>query len=169
MPEIVIAIVNGRRLSRGASTSEMRRKSQSTPQTVPTTQIVPLARRTRFARRKIPHRSRRRRWPKPTRSPDWMRGTGCRGNVLRHCEERSDEAIHSFFVPRNGLLRGVYHRARIRATRWLAMTTRIATKSPSTCDRRTTPFSKAASRRETAKSGFRRRCALCSGSASPGF
>jgi hypothetical protein len=34
----------------------------------------------------------------------------------------SDEAIHSFFAPRNGLLRGACHRARIRATRWLAMT-----------------------------------------------
>jgi hypothetical protein len=34
---------------------------------------------------------------------------------LRHCEERSDEAIHSFFVRRNGLLRfarndGLKHR-----------------------------------------------------------
>ena len=34
----------------------------------------------------------------------------------------SDEAIHSFFARRNGLLRGACHRARIRATRWLAMT-----------------------------------------------
>jgi hypothetical protein len=40
---------------------------------------------------------------------------------IRHCEERSDEAIHSFVA--NGLLRGACHRARIRATRWLAMTT----------------------------------------------
>ena len=40
----------------------------------------------------------------------------------RHCEERSDEAIHSFFTPQDGLLRGACHRARIRATRWLAMT-----------------------------------------------
>src|SRR5712672_983662 len=40
----------------------------------------------------------------------------------RHCEERSDEAIHSFFTRRDGLLRGACHRARIRATRWLAMT-----------------------------------------------
>src|SRR5260221_57261 len=51
----------------------------------------------------------------------------------RHCEERpvrrsskseggSDEAIHSFFARRNGLLRGACHRARVRATRWLAMT-----------------------------------------------
>jgi len=40
----------------------------------------------------------------------------------RHCEERSDEAIHSFFARRDGLLRGACHRARIRATRWLAMT-----------------------------------------------
>ena len=36
--------------------------------------------------------------------------------------ERSDEAIHSVFARRNGLLRGACHRARIRATRWLAMT-----------------------------------------------
>jgi hypothetical protein len=40
----------------------------------------------------------------------------------RHCEERSDEAIHSFFARRDGLRRGAGHRARIRATRWLAMT-----------------------------------------------
>jgi hypothetical protein len=32
------------------------------------------------------------------------------------------EAIHSFFLPPYGLLRGASHRARIRATRWLAMT-----------------------------------------------
>ena len=37
----------------------------------------------------------------------------------RHCEERSDEAIHSFFARQDGLLRGACHRARIRATRWL--------------------------------------------------
>jgi transposase len=37
-------------------------------------------------------------------------------------EGGSDEAIHSFFARRNGLLRGACHRARIRATRWLAMT-----------------------------------------------
>src|SRR5258706_10528068 len=33
----------------------------------------------------------------------------------------SDEAIH-FLMPRYGLLRGACHRARIRATRWLATT-----------------------------------------------
>src|SRR5882757_6447053 len=51
----------------------------------------------------------------------------------RHCER--SEAIHSFFTRRDGLLRfarndgagegllrGACHRARIRATRWLAMT-----------------------------------------------
>jgi hypothetical protein len=38
----------------------------------------------------------------------------------RHCER--SEAIHSFFARRDGLLRGACHRARIRATRWLAMT-----------------------------------------------
>jgi hypothetical protein len=42
--------------------------------------------------------------------------------LCRHCEERSDEAIHSFFARRDGLLRGACHRARVRATRWLAMT-----------------------------------------------
>jgi hypothetical protein len=40
----------------------------------------------------------------------------------RHCEERSDEAIQSFMRgAKYGLLRGACHRARIRATRWLAM------------------------------------------------
>src|SRR5258708_23822908 len=38
----------------------------------------------------------------------------------RHCER--SEAIHSSFTRRHGLLRGACHRARIRATRWLAMT-----------------------------------------------
>ncbi len=37
-------------------------------------------------------------------------------------EDGGDEAIHSFFTRRDGLLRGACHRARIRATRWLAMT-----------------------------------------------
>jgi hypothetical protein len=41
-------------------------------------------------------------------------------NFSRHCER--SEAIHSFFARRDGLLRGACHRARIRATRWLAMT-----------------------------------------------
>jgi hypothetical protein len=40
----------------------------------------------------------------------------------RHCEEPSDEAIHFFLVWRDGLLRGACDWARIRATRWLAMT-----------------------------------------------
>jgi hypothetical protein len=43
-----------------------------------------------------------------------------------HCEERSDEAIHSSFARRNGLLRGARHRARVRATRWLTMTVSVA-------------------------------------------
>jgi hypothetical protein len=34
----------------------------------------------------------------------------------------SDEAIQLSFLPLNGLLRGACHRARSRATRWLAMT-----------------------------------------------
>jgi hypothetical protein len=38
----------------------------------------------------------------------------------RHCER--SETIHSSFARRDGLLRGACHRARIRATRWLAMT-----------------------------------------------
>src|SRR6266566_6298364 len=41
----------------------------------------------------------------------------------RHCEEQSDEAIQlSIHGAKSGLLRGGRHRARIRATRWLAMT-----------------------------------------------
>jgi hypothetical protein len=65
-----------------------------------------------------------------------MRGENAESclNNRRHCEERlvrrsstseggSDEAIHSFTSGLNyGLLRGACHRARIRATRWLAMT-----------------------------------------------
>ena len=50
------------------------------------------------------------------------RAARTRNCVHRHCEERSDEAIHSSFVRQDGLLRGACHRARIRATRWLAMT-----------------------------------------------
>src|SRR5260370_11066435 len=50
------------------------------------------------------------------------RAARSRTYVSRHCEERSDEAIHSFFAWLHGLLRGACHRARIRATRWLAMT-----------------------------------------------
>src|SRR5205823_8805333 len=67
-------------------------------------------------------------------------GASCRGNAVaylklgrRHCEERlvrrsstseggSDEAIHSSISRQHGLLRGACHRARVRATRWLAMT-----------------------------------------------
>ncbi|HEX9360662.1 MAG TPA: hypothetical protein VF922_03795, partial [Bradyrhizobium sp.] len=42
------------------------------------------------------------------------------GNVIARSE--SDEAIHSYTARQHGLLRGARHRARIRATRWLAMT-----------------------------------------------
>jgi hypothetical protein len=56
--------------------------------------------------------------------------------LLRHCEERSDEAIHTFLSGEamdcfaslrndgegDGLLRGACHRARIRASCWRAMT-----------------------------------------------
>ena len=38
------------------------------------------------------------------------------------CEEQSDEAIQYLLYITSGLLRGACHRARIRATRWLAMT-----------------------------------------------
>jgi hypothetical protein len=33
----------------------------------------------------------------------------------RHCEEQSDEAIHSFLLLRHGLLRGACHRAALCA------------------------------------------------------
>jgi len=48
----------------------------------------------------------------------------------RHCEERSDEAIQLSFAKEAGLLRGACHRARIRATRWLAMTTEHTSAFP---------------------------------------
>src|SRR5712675_3517754 len=54
----------------------------------------------------------------PTGGLDYFLG---REPAIRHCEERSDEAIHSS-LRAYGLLRGACHRARIRATRWLAMT-----------------------------------------------
>ena len=38
----------------------------------------------------------------------------------RHCER--SEVIHGCNKMKDGLLRGACHRARIRATRWLAMT-----------------------------------------------
>ena len=54
------------------------------------------------------------------------RGADAVGSSSRcRCEEGNDEAIHSFFALRHGLLRGACHRARIRATRWLAMTIAI--------------------------------------------
>src|SRR2546430_1118815 len=40
----------------------------------------------------------------------------------RHCEERLRRSNPYLRMPRYGLLRGACHRARIRATRWLAMT-----------------------------------------------
>src|ERR1700730_792719 len=43
------------------------------------------------------------------------------------CEERSDEAIQLTLL-RYGLLRGACHRARVRATRWLAMTIRTSSR-----------------------------------------
>jgi hypothetical protein len=42
--------------------------------------------------------------------------------ATRHREERNDEAIHFSHSLLDGLLRRACHRARIRATRWLAMT-----------------------------------------------
>ena len=41
-----------------------------------------------------------------------------------HASFPGAQAIHSFFARRDGLLRGACHRARIRATRWLAMTSK---------------------------------------------
>jgi hypothetical protein len=54
--------------------------------------------------------------------------SGVRAPSLR--AERSDEAIHSRFLLGYGLLRRACHRARIRATRWLAMTRREAYDRP---------------------------------------
>jgi hypothetical protein len=42
--------------------------------------------------------------------------------ICRHCEERSERSNPELPCPSSGLLRGACHRARIRATRWLAMT-----------------------------------------------
>jgi hypothetical protein len=65
--------------------------------------------------------------PTYTRRPPRMRGiqyaAASRFNHCcedRHCER--SEAIHRAAQRKNGLLRGACHRARIRATRWLAMT-----------------------------------------------
>jgi len=55
------------------------------------------------------------------RTPRVARSKKCAKLYQRHCER--SEAIHSFFARQDGLLRGACHRARIRATRWLAMTT----------------------------------------------
>jgi hypothetical protein len=60
------------------------------------------------------------------RTPRVARSKKCAKLYQRHCER--SEAIHSFFARQDGLLRGACHRARIRATRWLAMT--AATHSP---------------------------------------
>jgi hypothetical protein len=53
------------------------------------------------------------------------------GDILirRHCER--SEAIHLAAQRKNGLLRGACHRARIRATRWLAMTVSKRASAPS--------------------------------------
>src|SRR3979409_829916 len=50
-------------------------------------------------------------------------GDAERNSIRRHCEKRSDEAIHlsASSAWQCGLLRGACHRARIRATRWLAI------------------------------------------------
>jgi len=42
----------------------------------------------------------------------------------RHCEERQRRSNPSVPLLRHGLLRGACHRARVRATPWLAMTDR---------------------------------------------
>jgi hypothetical protein len=69
-------------------------------------------------------------------APSFRRGRNARAKTrakrvarMRRCvsviaRSVSDEAIHSFFVLHDGLLRGACHRARIRATRWLAMTSK---------------------------------------------
>src|ERR1700756_3841639 len=46
----------------------------------------------------------------------------CGGVFGRHCEERQRRSNPFLRLPRDGLLRGACHRARVRATRWLAMT-----------------------------------------------
>jgi len=56
--------------------------------------------------------------------------SGSSGTPVIACDKRkafaqgseSDEAIQSLYEAPTGLLRGACHRARIRATRWLAMT-----------------------------------------------
>ena len=53
------------------------------------------------------------------------RAARARSCVCRHCEERSDKAIHCHRCSGCGLLRGACHRARIRATRWIAMTVQL--------------------------------------------
>src|SRR3977135_228477 len=51
-------------------------------------------------------------------------GDAERISIRRHCEKRGDKAIHlsASSAWQCGLLRVACHRARIRATRWLAMT-----------------------------------------------
>jgi len=51
------------------------------------------------------------------------------GRICRHCEKRSDEAIHNYRIHASDCFaepvigrRGACHRMRMRATRWLAMT-----------------------------------------------
>ena len=44
------------------------------------------------------------------------------GSIVKAGGSADREAIHRATVRKNGLLRGACHRARIRATRWLAMT-----------------------------------------------
>src|ERR1700682_1885969 len=48
------------------------------------------------------------------------RAKTCHESVIARSE--ADEALHSSFTRQDGFLRGACHRARIRATRWLAMT-----------------------------------------------
>jgi len=51
------------------------------------------------------------------------------GRICRHCEKRSDEAIHNYRIHASDCFaepvigrRGACHRMRMRATRWVAMT-----------------------------------------------
>src|SRR5882724_2365499 len=58
-----------------------------------------------------------------------LRGAPC-DDLSAEAQRAKAEAIHSFSTRRNGLLRGACHRARIRATRWLAMTEKTTSASP---------------------------------------
>src|SRR5258708_39134135 len=63
--------------------------------------------------------------------PDGQISCGCTRYLPVIARSASDEAIQLSFRGRKaGLLRGACHRARIRATRWLAMTGETKRKTP---------------------------------------